>query len=119
VQAAQRRGQKAEYDERILGSGDFITAIFKEVEEKQRRQLKFRRTGTDIEGIIQKECASAGISARELKNGSRRHVVSVTRMRIARRGVEELGLTSAEIARHLGVCTSTITRAIEKDAGEA
>ncbi len=50
----------------------------------------------------------------ELKNGSRRHVVSIARKRIARRGVEELGLTSAEIARHLGVCTSTITRAVEK-----
>jgi putative transposase len=119
VQSAQRKGQKTEYDERILGSGDFVTAIFKEAEEKQLRQFKLRRAGATIEGIIRKECSAAGISDRELRNGSRRHVVSVTRTRIAWRGVEELGLTSAEIARHLGVCTSTITRAIEKEAGAA
>ena len=117
VQSAQRKGSKTEYDERILGSGPFVTTIFKEAEEKQVRQLKLRRAGLSIEGIIQKECAEAGISKRELKNGSRRHVISMTRMRIARRGVEELGMTSAEIARRLGVCTSTITRAIEKEAG--
>jgi REP element-mobilizing transposase RayT len=119
VQSAQRKGQKTEYDERILGSGEFVTAIFKEAEEKQVRQLKLRRTGLTIAGIIQKECAAARISERELKNGSRRHAVSMARMRIARRGVEELGLISAEIARHLGVCTSTITRAVEKESGAA
>lgn len=114
VESAQRKGQKTEHDERILGSGEFVTALFKEAEEKQVRQLKLRRAGLTIEKIIQKECAEAGISDRELKSGSRRHTVSVIRMRIAKRSVEEMGLTSAEIARHLGVCTSTITRAIEK-----
>jgi hypothetical protein len=29
VVSAQRKGQKMEYDERSLGSGDFVTAIFK------------------------------------------------------------------------------------------
>jgi hypothetical protein len=48
VQSAQRKGQKTEYDERILGSGDFVTAIFKEAEEKQIRQLKLRRSGRTI-----------------------------------------------------------------------
>jgi len=33
---------------------------------------------------------------------------------IARRSAEELGLTAAEVARHLGVSTSAITKAIER-----
>ena len=113
VRSSQRKGQKTEYDERILGSGDFVTAIFREAEEKQVRQLKIRRAGLTIQGVIDKECTLARISPQELKSGSRRKVVSSARLRIARRGVDELGLTSAEIARHLGVCTSTITRALE------
>jgi putative transposase len=112
VQSAQRKGQKTEYDERILGSGDFVTAVFKEAEEKQIRQLKIKRTGLTIKGIIDKECKTARISDKELRNGSKRMIVSKTREKIARRGIEELGLSSAEIARHLGVCTSTITRAM-------
>ncbi len=112
VQSAQRKGQKTEYDERILGSGDFVTAIFKEAEEKQIRQFKIKRMGLTITGIIEKECKTARISEKELKNGSKRMIVRYVREKIARRGVEELGLTSAEIARNLGVCTSTVTRAL-------
>jgi hypothetical protein len=48
VQSTQRKGQKTEYDERILGKGDFVTAIFKEVEEKQIRQFKIKRMGLTI-----------------------------------------------------------------------
>ena len=40
--------------------------------------------------------------------------MSRTRVLIAYRSREELGLSAAEIARHLGVATSSITRAIEK-----
>ncbi|GBD98785.1 hypothetical protein BMS3Abin07_00812 [bacterium BMS3Abin07] len=40
-----------------------------------------------------------------------------TRALIAYRSIEELGLSTAEIARHLGVATSTVTRAIAR--GEA
>ncbi len=119
VVSAQRKGQKTEYDERILGSGDFVTAIFKEAEEKQIRQLRIKRAGLTIKSIIEKECETARISHKELGNGSKRKTVSKARANIARRGVEELGLTSAEIARHLGVCTSTITRAIERSGRDA
>jgi len=51
---------------------------------------------------------------KELENGSRRSKVSQARAQIARRGMEEIGLSAAEIARRLGVATSSITRAIEK-----
>jgi len=34
VLAARRSGRKEEYDERILGSGDFVNGILKEAEEK-------------------------------------------------------------------------------------
>ena len=112
VQSAQRKGQKTEYDERILGSGDFVNAIFREAEEKQIRQFKIKRTGLTISGLIEKECKAARISEMELKNGSKRTLVRAVREKIARRCVEELGLTSAEIARNLGVCTSTVTRAL-------
>jgi hypothetical protein len=41
----RQKAQKEEYDERILGSGDFVHAILKEAEEKERRQMKIRRVG--------------------------------------------------------------------------
>lgn len=104
----------AEYDERILGSGYFVNAVFKEIEEKTRLQLKLRRAGTTIGKIIDQECKGINISREKLKGDSRRRKVCVLRVQIAKRGLDVLGLSLAEIARHVGVSTSGIARAIKR-----
>lgn len=112
VLSMRRKSQTQESDERILGSGDFVHEVLKEAEEKEIRQLKLRLSGKTITEIIKEECKKRRISSKELKRGSRRNKVSQARALIAYRSIEELGLSTAEIARHLGVTTSTITRAI-------
>ena len=102
VVSARRSGQKEEYDERILGSGDFVNAALKEAEEATRLQLKIRRTGGALAKIIEEECGRSNVSPQELKGGSRRRAVSGLRIKIAKRGLGELGLSLAEIARHDG-----------------
>jgi putative transposase len=119
VLAMRRSREQKESDERILGDEDFVQAILQEAEERQLRQLKVRRSGRTIAAIINEECARTKISAQEVKNGSRRNEVSRTRALIANRSREELGLSAAEIARHLGVATSSITRAIKRMEGKA
>ena len=122
VVSARRRGQREEYDERILGSGDFVNEIFKEAEKRQMRQIKIRRSGRTINDIIDEECKKRRVSRNELQAGSRRRTVSAMRAMIARRSLDELGLSMAEIARHVGVNTSSITRTIakiEKSAGDS
>lgn len=114
VLSARRSGQTEEYDERILGSGEFVSAILKEAEEKVLLQLKLRRNGGTLSKIVDAECNSAKISPQEVKAGSRRRVVSALRIKIAKRGLDELGMSLAEIARHVGVSTSGIARAIKR-----
>jgi hypothetical protein len=112
VLAMQRSGKKEEADERILGAGEFVHAIMREVGEKQLRQTKLRRRGKGIGDIIREECAKCGVSERELMKGSRRQKVSQIRAVIAHRCKEEIGCSGAEIARHLGVNTTSINRAV-------
>lgn len=114
VMSMRRRGQKEAFDERILGSGDFVNKVLKDAEERQLRQLKNKRAGLTIQGIIDKECRKGGISPVELQGGSRRLKVSDVRSLIGLRCRDELGLTSAEIARHVGINTSSIIRSIER-----
>jgi len=114
VVAMRRRGQKEEYDERILGGGDFVTAVFKEAEDRQLRQTKHKRSGQTIQKIIDAECKNRQINERELKAGGKRQCVSAARAVIACRCREELGSSAAEIARHVGVNTSSIVRSIER-----
>ncbi len=114
VISIRRKGERVESDERILGDGDFVSAILREVEERDIRQLKLRRSGMTLAKVIDEECENGGVSRKELNAGSRRRKVTMVRELIAARGVEEIGLSTAEIARHLGVNTSSITRAIER-----
>jgi hypothetical protein len=97
-----------------LGSGDFVHAILKETEERELRQLKLKRSGGTIQKIIDEECKKAGISPQEVMNGVRRRAVSRLRAVIASRGRAELGLSSAEMALHLGVAASSISRLVER-----
>ena len=119
VLALQRKGEKHEADDRILGAGDFVHAVMREAEEKQLRQTKLRRKGKTIAEIIKAECKKCGVSEQELVRGSRRQKVSQTRAVIALRCREEIGCSGAEIARHLGVNTTSINRAIERAEGFA
>ena len=114
VVSARRSGLKEEHDERILGSGDFVHSVMKEAEERIRLQLKVRGTGATLAIIIDQECKRANVSPQELKGGSRRRAVSKLRIKIAKRGLAELGLSLAEIARQVGVSTSSIARAIKR-----
>ena len=119
VLSMRRKGQKEETDERILGSGDFVHQVIKEAEDKSLRQMKLKRSGLTLIKIIEQECRKEQISRKELESGSRRSKVSQARAEIARRGMKEIGLSAAEIARHLGVATSSITRAVEKMGNRA
>ncbi len=50
----------------------------------------------------------------ELRKGGWRAKATMARTSIAHRAVTELGLSAAEVARKLGVTTSTITRAVAR-----
>ena len=118
VVGMRRRGQQEEFDQRILGSGEFVNRVLKETEALYLRQLKHKRAGLTIRKIIEDECSRSGINPLELQGGGRRREVSGTRAAIARRGREELGMSAAAIARSVGVGTSAISKAfarVEKD----
>jgi putative transposase len=101
VVSMRRRGkERLESDERVLGDSNFVNRILEEAEEKERRQLKIRLSGRSIEDIITEQSADFGVSVAELRIGSRRQKVSRARAAIAK------------IARHLGVNTSAITKAL-------
>lgn len=119
VLSLRRKGYSQEGDERILGSGEFVQQVLREVEEKGLRQLKLRKAGMSITHLIEEECRKRKVSRKEIEGGSRRAEVSRARAAIARRAMEDLGLPAAEVARYLGVNTSSIIRAAARAAERA
>jgi putative transposase len=99
-----------------LGSGEFVDQVLREAEERQLRQMRFRRRSRNIEDLIKEECGRRKVSEQELRKGSRRLLVSEVRAATAHRSKEELGISGAEIARHSGVNTSSINRTLARTA---
>jgi putative transposase len=110
-------GEKMEYDSRILGGGDFVSEIIREAEKKVRRYLPFGEMDNSIEKSIKEICVKEGVWEQELRLGVRTRKYSGVRAKIAYHLSHEFGISRAEIARQLGVCTSATAKAIQNIEG--
>jgi REP element-mobilizing transposase RayT len=113
VLTLRRKGKREMYDERILGSGVFVGRILQETEERVSQQFRALKSGKNIEEIIRAVCRKEGISQAELQGGSRRGRIPEVRIKIERKLVKEDGIIMAEAARHLGVSTSALSKAMK------
>jgi REP element-mobilizing transposase RayT len=114
VLSLRRAKERVLTDERILGSADFVEAIVKEADERLKHLFGRNRDREEVEAFIDKMCKQERINAKELRMGSRRGRISAVRSEIAYHLVEGYGLPLAEIARHLGVSTSAISKTITR-----
>jgi DNA-binding Lrp family transcriptional regulator len=64
--------------------------------------------------VIEEFCRKEGIREEEIRNGGQRREVSSVRAKIAFRLNRELGISMAEIARNVGVCTTAVIKAVRK-----
>jgi DNA-binding MarR family transcriptional regulator len=67
-----------------------------------------------MDRVILKMCREAGVKEQEVRNGGQRRRVSKVRAEIAYYLSHELGVSMAELERGLGVCSSAITKAVQK-----
>lgn len=114
VLSLRGKGEKSEYDSRIIGSGDFVDEILREADSHVRRQLRVGERKSSIDRIIKEFCKEEGIKEEEVRNGGQRRVVSGARGQIAYRLNRELGISMAEIARNVGVSTTAVIKATKK-----
>ena len=110
-------GEKMEYDNRILGDGDFVAEMIREAEKKVRRYLLSGEINHSIDNSIKEICLKEGVAEQELRLGMRTRKFSRVRAKIAYHLSHEFGVSRAEIARQLGVCTSAIAKAIQNIEG--
>ncbi len=96
-------------DSRILGSGEFVEAMLRDVEERQADSLRLRRAGIGLHEIVEAVARHRGLEEEEVISGGRR-VITEARNDICQLAVKRLGYSGAEVARHLGVTTSCVNR---------
>jgi REP element-mobilizing transposase RayT len=107
-----------EHDDRILGSGDFVAEIIREAEKNVRRYLRDSERKKSIENAIKEICRKEGVEEQEMRMGVRTRRYSRVRAKISHHLNQEFGVSQAEIARQLGVCTSAIAKALRRIEAE-
>ncbi len=109
VQSMRKRGEKALSDERILGGDDFVREVLKEAEERKDVSMPEARRFELFNEAIELACERAGVTVTFLRSGSRSGRLPLLRKELAKKAVNEYGLSLAEAGRQLGVTTNAVS----------
>jgi putative transposase len=110
VLSLRRRGVKVASDERILGGSEFIQELFSEAERKEKETLRLFRKVPNLRYLAREIEAGEGIEESELRSGGRESQVVRARRLFSQLAVRRMGYSGAEVARFLGVTTSSVNR---------
>jgi putative transposase len=113
VLSLRSRDEEMEHDSRILGSGDFVQAVTRDVEEAIARQVR-NRGKESIGEIITRMCKKSNVSEKEVRSGNQSWKATKARAENAYFLNLEMGISMAEIARKLGVGASAIAMAVRR-----
>jgi REP element-mobilizing transposase RayT len=115
VRALRRIGDRELFDERILGTGEFVERVTQEADLFRKYRFTTIERQKEVQTATAAECNEAGVSIEALRNGSRRREVSQVRAKLAIQFTVEYGLSFAETARQLGITTSAVARIIQRN----
>jgi hypothetical protein len=116
VLSLRRKGEKVASDERILGRDEFIQSLISEAEEKEKETLRLGREVPDLLSLAKRIVRGEGIEELELRSGIRKRGVVRARRLFCQLTVRRMGYPGAEVARFLGVTTSSVNRlAVSED----
>lgn len=114
VMSSKTRGEKQFSDERILGSGDFVSEVLGQAEDSIRAQIPLRDRGMAADELLQSRCRALDVPIQAVQAGSRTKVCSMLRTELAERFVREYGLSYADTARMLGCSTSAVSQIMRR-----
>ncbi len=115
VLSLRKRGIKVASDERILGEDEFIQKLLSEAEEREKETLRLSRKVPDLVTLAGRIVKGEEIEESELRSGMRKRKVARARRMFCQLAVRRMGYPGAEVARYLGVTTSSVNRLAVSD----
>ena len=100
IKKMRLKGQdRGKGDERILGDGEFVTALLSEANEKFERRYELKGLGYDLKKISQKVSKIYDIGIEKIYSRGRRKVQVEARDVLCYWAVRELGISCTELAK--------------------
>jgi len=109
----QRRREKVQSDERILGSGEYVAEVLKEVEHRDRRKTVLRERLKPAE-VVERAAKVMGVGVREVYGRRKQRKISMARSLASKWLVEDLGMTVMDVARLLKVTPAAVCYGVKK-----
>ena len=103
---------KVASDERILGTGEFIERLLSEAEDREKETLRLSRKVPKLTALLGRIVKEEDIDESELRSGLRKKRVVRARKIFCQLAVGKLGYPGTEVARFLGVTTSSVNRLV-------
>jgi putative transposase len=110
VLSLRRTGMRVASDERVLGGDEFIQRLMSETEEKEKETLRLGREVPELQTLAERIMRGEGIEESELRSGTRKREVVRARRLFCQLAIGRMGYPGAEVARFLGVTTSSVNR---------
>jgi putative transposase len=110
VLSLRRKGIKVGSDERILGGDEFIQRLMSEAEERERETLRLGRKVPNLQTLAKRITKGEAIEESELRSGMRTREMVRARRLFCQLAIGRMGYPGAEVARFLGVTTSSANR---------
>jgi putative transposase len=105
-------GERVRGDERILGGSAFVERVLRESEEEWEKRALLRKRSINLERLIEKLAGHFGVNTEDLRSASKARAVAKARAVLCLLGTRRLGLTSAFIAKELGISPSAVTKSL-------
>ena len=110
VLSLRRKGDKIASDERVLGGDEFIQNLMSEAEEREKETLRLGREVPDLPSLAKRIVRGEGVEEMELRSGIRKRGVVRARRLFCQLAIGKMGYSGAQVARFLGVTTSSVNR---------
>ena len=109
----RKKGEREKGDERILGSGDFVSGVMKKANELMDDRAKFT---ISLQDLVSKVCSRFEITFDELASRRRKRNFSQARAVLCYLAVDKLGYSGENMARTLRISGRSVSDC--RDRGE-
>ena len=110
IKALRKSGIRLKGDERILGDSEFVESVLNECDERLERKYRLQTRGYDFATVVERVATLLGLDVNEIMRSGKQPQTVKARSLICFWANRELGMTTVEIARRLGICQSAVSR---------
>jgi REP element-mobilizing transposase RayT len=119
VKALRRSGEYQKGDERILGSGDFVTSVLSQANESMARKYHLKAEGYDLNNLMKRVAGITGTSSCEIILSGRKRKISFARDLTCYWATEHLNIKQSELAAIFNITQPAVSMSVARGRKQA